>query len=402
MSLDSPQSIPSSGGGTLVPFAAERSIRIIRCASLTILGLYAGATLYKLGLIARILPAAVNCRLESTVEAVKSRTHPLGDAKRFALARSHLTATYSLVASGMLVLASGVVVFRYAPHIPIAIPVTTTLVPAMLLFGIPKSLMLPAGRLLCFFASLASAGYALGPIGWVAQDTLVVFVMLTACTVTGITLPLYLTRGMISYVMSAQVLSSALSVALVTAPKQSRDISPFKALKEQAGVKVLLNGDINVLFTMQLLSNIGVCALHTLPIIYHCVTWQGREEDLRDSIDPVREAFAICAGSTYVMYCCVRWACRLLIRHVTADSSGNPSSGHGQNTWLALSKYSLDINRASGVASGVVMGLWYVRVVSLLQRGDLETSLNQLRSVCARVSPMRLLLGGVPPLPVHS
>ncbi|KAG5493679.1 hypothetical protein JIQ42_02053 [Leishmania sp. Namibia] len=375
------------------PYAVERNIRILRYGSLAILGGYALATVYKVGLVARVLPATINHRLESVVEAIKSRTQPMGDAKRFALARSHLTATYGLAASGMLVLATGAAIFRRAPRVPIAIPVATTVVPGALLLGIPKWRMLSGSRLLCFFTSMFSAGYALGPIGWVAQDTLIILVLLTGCTMAGICVPLYLTRGMISYVVSAQVLSSALSVALVTAPKQSKGRSPFKGLKDQTGVKIILDGDINVLFTMQLISNMGVCALHTLPSIYHCVTWQGRDADLPDSIDPVKEAFGICAGTTYLLYRCVRWACRLLIRRVMTDSTSDPQGGQGQNTWLALSSHSLDVNCASGVVSGVVMCLWYVRAVSLLQKGDMETSLNQLRSVCARVSPMSLLLG---------
>ncbi|CBZ30054.1 conserved hypothetical protein [Leishmania mexicana MHOM/GT/2001/U1103] len=393
MNLKSAEAVPTRGGGTALSSAAEHNIRILRYGSLAILGGYVVATFYKIGLIARILPAALNHPLESAVEAIKSRTQPVGDAKRFALARAHLTATYSLAASGMLALASGVATFRCVPRVPIAIPVATTVVPTVLLLGIRRRLMLSAGRLICFFTSLMSVGYALGPIGWVAQDTLIVLVLLTGCTMTGLCVPLYLTRGMISYVVSAQVLSSALSVALVTAPRQSKDNSPFKALKEQAGVKIILNSDINVLFTMQLMSNVGVCVLHTLPSIYHCVTWQGCEADLQDSIDPVREAFGICAGTTYVIYRCVRWACRLLIRRVMADSTNNQHGGHGQNTWLALANHSLDVNRASGVVSCVIMGLWYVRAVSLLQRGDMETLLNQLRSVCARFSPMSLLLG---------
>ncbi|KAI5687092.1 hypothetical protein MNV84_07138 [Leishmania braziliensis] len=393
MGIRSTGTMPTGGGDTAMSSVAERNVRILRYGSLVILGGYAVAICYKMGLIAQILPAVINHSLESAVEVIKTRTQPVGDAKRFALARSHLTATYSLAASGMLVLTSGVVAFRYAPHIPIAIPVATALVPAALLLGIPKRLMLPGARLLCFFTSLMSAGYALGPVGWVAQDTLIVFVLLTGCTMTGICVPLYLTRGMISYVVSAQVISCALSIALVTTPKQSKPTSPFSSLKEQSGVKIFLNGDINVLFTMQLLSNVGVCAWHTLPVIYHCATWHGCEADLRESIDPVREAFGICAGATYVMYRCVRWACRLLIRRVVAESSQNPQGGQGQNTWLALSNYSLDVNHASGIVSSVVMGLWYVRAVSLLQKGDMESLLNQLRVVCTRISPMSLLLG---------
>lgn len=386
---DSPIIAENAGASS----TAARNVRFLRYSSLALLGGYVIATCYKVGLVSRLLPVKVNKSLESTVEAIKQRTQPIGDAKRFALVRAHLTYTYGLATSGMLAVAAGVATFWAAPNIPFALPIATTLVPAVLLMGIPKAYMQPAARLLCFYLSLYSTGYAFGPIGWVAQDTLVVFVLLSGCTMTGLCLPLYLTRGMISYVVSAQVLSSALSVALITAPKQSRDTSVFKKLKEQAGVQIILNGDINVLFTMQLLSNVGICALHTLPNIYRFVRWQGAEAELMDSVDGVKEAFAICAGTVYVVYRAVRWSCRLLIRRVMSDSQQHPKGGAGQNTWLAMSNHSLDVNRASGVVSGLVMGLWYVRAVSLLQKGDVETTLNQLRTVCARISPMGLLLG---------
>ena len=376
-----------------VSSTAARNVQVLRYGSLAILGGYVIATCYKVGLVSRLLPARLNRRLESTVETIKQHTQPVGDTKRFALVRAHLTRTYGLATSGMLAIASGVATFWVAPRIPFALPLATTLVPAVLLMGIPKAYMQPAARLLCFYLSLYSTGYAFGPIGWVAQDTLVVFVLLSGCTMTGLCLPLYLTRGMISYVVSAQVLSSALSVALITAPKQSRNTSVFKKLKDQAGVQIILNGDINVLFTMQLLSNVGICALHTLPNIYRFVTWQVSEEALASSADAVKEAFAICAGSMYVIYRAVRWSCRLLIRRVMSDNAHHPNGGAGQNTWLTMSNHSLDVNRASGVVSGLVMGLWYVRAVSLLQRGDVESTLNNLRTVCARISPMGMLLG---------
>ncbi|KPA81057.1 putative mitochondrial hypothetical protein [Leptomonas pyrrhocoris] len=378
---------------SIVSSAAARNVCILRYGSLALLGGYVVATCYKIGLVRRILPAKWNHSLESTVEVIKQRTQPIGDAKRFALVRAHLTCTYGLAASGMLAVAAGVAAFWAVPSIPFAIPIAATLVSTVLLLGVPKAYMHPAARLLCFYLSLYSTGYTFGPIGWVAQDTLVVFVLLSGCTMTGLCVPLYLTRGMISYVVSAQVLSSALSVALITAPKQSRDTSVFKKLKEQAGVQIVLNGDVNVLFTMQLLSNVGICALHTLPNIFRFVIWQGDEEELTDSADPLKEAFAICAGTMYVLYRAVRWSCRLLIRRVMSDSQQSPRGGAGQNTWLAMSSHSLDVNDASGVVSGLVMGLWYVRAVSLLQKGDVEATLNHLRTVCARISPVALLLG---------
>ncbi|KPI89845.1 hypothetical protein ABL78_1014 [Leptomonas seymouri] len=373
--------------------APARNVCILRYGSLAILGGYAVATCYKMGLVSRILPSKWNSSLESTVEAIKERTHPMGDAKRFALVRSHLTRTYSLAASGMLAIAAGVATFWVVPSIPFAIPISTTLVATLLLVGVPKAYMQPTARLLCFYLSLYFTGYAFGPIGWVAQDTLVVFVLLSGCTMTGLCVPLYLTRGMVSYVLSAQLLSSALSIALITAPKRSSGTSAFKKLRDQEGVQILLNGDINVLFTMQILSNVGICALHTLPNIYRFVSWQGGEEELIASVDPLKEAFAICAGTMYAVYRTVSWSCRLLIRRVMSDNQQHPKGDAGQNTWLAMAHHSFDANRASGVVSGLVMGLWYVRAVSLLQKGDMETTLNQLRSVCTHISPMKFLLG---------
>lgn len=384
MSLSQPKSIAAG---------AQRTVATMRYGSLAILGGYSIAICYKCGVLRRVLPSAFNSKLEQMVGVIKSKTEPLGNTARFALVRRHLTKTYGLVASGMLTAAIGVAAFWLFPSVPISLSITATLVPSMLLIGIPKSMMRPAVRTLCYYIAWLSAGYTFGPIGWIAQDTLVVFVLLSGCTVVGLCVPLFLTRGMVSYIISSQVLSTALSVALMTAPKHSRANSPFKTLKEQHGVQIILNGDINVLFTLQQLSNVCILALHTLPTIYRVVSQRGEtEEALQESLDPLFEAFGICAGAMYVAYRIVRWSCRRLIQIVVSDSRRSPGGGQGQNTWLVMSSYPMNVDGAIGVVSGAVMCLWYVKVVALLQKSDPASTLNHLRHFCACYSPMGLLL----------
>lgn len=378
----------------LPPVRMDGALMAVRYASLAVIGGYTIGLLYRLGFARRVLPAAVNDKLESAVEAVKERTKPIGDAARFALVRQHLIRTYGWATTGMVTLAAGVLLFCRYPRVPIVIPVAASVVPALLFIAIPRHLMAPAARVLCFYTSLLSAGYALGPIGWAAQDSLVVFVMLSGCTMVGLCVPLFLTRGMISYVLSAQLLACALSLSLVTAPKQSKDYSPFKLLKAQAGVQVILNGDVNVLLTMQLISNVGITALHTLPYIYKFVSWKDSEEQLIASVDPLLQAFCITAGWAYVGYRLVRSCVAKLVKKIFSDERArNGSGGAGQGSWSLLMNGQVDGLRVTDGVTGLMMVLWYVKAVSLLQHSDPTETLESVRYVFQRISPLPLLLG---------
>lgn len=378
----------------MAPDSSAETIRLLRLGSLAVLGGYTVAICYRCGFFRKILPAYVSTALEQRVDAVKKVTEPIGNAVRFSMARRHLIQTYGLATSGMMMLAAGAVSFRFAQHIPVAVPVTVGLV-SLLLLGLPRNLMIPAARVLCFYTSLLSAGYVAGPLCWVAQDTLLLFVLLTGCTMTGLCVPLFLTRGMVSYVVSAQCLTCALSLSLVTAPKKSPDYSPFKLLKAQPGTQLVLNGDINVLLTMQMLMSVGISALHTLPTIYHYVSFQVSERELVGNGDPLREAFCICAGANYVAYRLVKYCIHRLLQHVLAEDTSDIHRG-SLGSWTILGARrgaSANVSYASGLVSGLFMVLWYVGMVSLLQRGDAKTTLDRVRGICARCSPLAVILG---------
>lgn len=110
------------------------------------------------------------------------------------------------------------------------------------------------------------------------------------------------------------------------------------------------------------------------------------------------------------MYRSVRALMRILIRRVLpADvvaemehrrRRGRDSQSEWQHggmwhrLWQTFGKSHMDINTTSGLASGLVLGLWYIKTVSYLQRSDPTRTLNMIRRTCAALSPLKLLLVG--------
>ncbi|CCW60906.1 unnamed protein product [Phytomonas sp. EM1] len=372
------------------------TIRILyhlRRGSFVVLGVYAAALFYQIGGFRRILPRRLQGALEAVVAAIRARTEPIGNPSRFAATRRHLLRVYGLVASGVIAWGAGAVLFRKLPHFPIALAIATTGIPAAVVLAIPRRVLPPAGRFFSFYLSLLSAGYAMGPMAWVAQDTLLVFVLFSGFTLLGLCVPLFLTRGMVSYVVSAQVLSAALSLCLVTTPKGRTGFAPFREFKKHAGMQLILNGDVNVLLTLQLAMNMGICVLHTLPTIHRFISWKGSLAELEASTDALKEAACICAAWNYLAYRFVRSLVRFLIRYVLGKHVTD-SRPRGRGSWLRMSDSTglMSVTNVSGAASGFVMLLGYVRVVSLLQRGDLEATLERVRGICAKYSPIGVLL----------
>lgn len=387
--------MPESTGNATIP---PHTLKVLRYGSLAVLGGYAVSICYRVGLFRKVLPATVNTKLENTVEAIKAKTEPLGDAKRFTLARNHLIKAYTWAAGGMVCVAAGVGVFAACPRIPIAIPIITAVVPSLLVVGVPKNLMRPAARALSFILATVSSGYVLGPIGYVAQDSILVLLLLTGCTMSGVCIPLFLTRGMISYVLSAQTLSMAAAIALVTTPVATKETSPFKTLKAQPGVQMILKADVNVMLTMQMLSNLVITLAHTVPTIHHFISWKGTEEDLLDSVDALKEASFICGGWVYIIARIVRSLTRVLMLRVAdeneAKAQESARSGRRGGHVTLIRRSNVDV--ASGVVSGVVTCLLYVRLVSQMQQGDPKHTLATVRKVCARLSPLSVVLGSQP------
>ncbi|KEG14124.1 putative retrotransposon hot spot (RHS) protein [Trypanosoma grayi] len=380
--------------------AAERALRMLRSASWLVVGGYGVALCYRFGLFSKVLPKAAVDTVEGVVEKIKARTEPLGDVSRYAAARSHLVRVYSLSALGMLTAAVGGAVFFAFPKVPIAVPVALTLVPSVVLFLVPREMMLPVGRLACLFTSCFAFGYSFGPIGWIAWDSLAIFLTLLASTMAGLCVPLFLTRGMVSYVLSSQLLSCTLSLAAVTTTPLVMAAATAAATGSgstnisKSSLDILRRADVNVLITMQLISNWGINLLHTIPVIIHFVRWEGTKEELILSVDPVKESMCICAGAAYVMWRSFRWACRRLILTVATDGAKDASEKVHEK-WGDSSSSPLPMQNVSGVGASLLLVLWYVRAVSALQRGETLAILDNLRCVCARASPVSMLVGSV-------
>ncbi|KAH9593171.1 hypothetical protein LSM04_007223 [Trypanosoma melophagium] len=382
----------------------------LRRAAWFVVGGYGIALCYRVGLLHKLLPQRLTNVMDDVVMRVKARTEPLGNTQRYAAARSHLMRVYSLSTVGMMFMAVGGAAFCVFPKIPIVIPVALTIVPSTLVLLLPRDMMLEAGRMACLCTSAVALGYSFGPIGWVAWDSLAIFATLLVSTMTGLCLPLFLTRGMISYVLSSQLLSCALSLAAVTTTpllisthNNSNNsniiiISSTSAMTAGVhGMDILRRTDVNVLLTMQLISNWGINLLHTLPTIAHFVRWKKSEEELQLSVDPVKESLCICGGVAYVFWRTFRWACRRIIR---PNNNNNKENGDNvmktrevwRDPWGYFTQNVLRRKDAGGISASVLLLLWYIRAISALQRGETVATLESLRSVCARVSPVNLLV----------
>ncbi|ORC91591.1 putative retrotransposon hot spot (RHS) protein [Trypanosoma theileri] len=379
------------------------SLTPLRRAAWCVVGGYGIALIYRVGLLQKLLPRRISTAVDNVVSRVKARTEPLGNTQRYAAARKHLLRVYTLSTMGMLFAAVGGAAFCVFPKIPIVIPVALTVVPSTLVLLLPRDMMIEAGRVACLFTSALALGYSFGPIGWVAWDSLAIFTTLLASTMTGLCLPLFLTRGMISYVLSSQLLSCALSLAAVTtAPlliphtNNNNNINNLTSGIQPGvnGMDILRRTDVNVLLTMQLISNWGINLLHTLPTIVHFVRWKESEEQLPLSVDPVKESLCICGGVAYVFWRSFRWVCRRIIRprNESTDVGMMKPQELSRDPWGYLNHNVLRRQTTGGVGASLLLLLWYVRSVSALQRGETVATLESLRSVCARISPVNLLV----------
>ncbi|EPY40184.1 hypothetical protein AGDE_03744 [Angomonas deanei] len=377
---------------------------VLRYGALAILGGYAVSIAYRVGLVQKVLPAAIYQKIESTVEAVKAKTQPIGDAKRFALARAHLTRTYTLTSLGMSSFIAGVLTFVVQPKVPIVVPMIVTIMSALLVVAVPRRLLLRPYRILCHMLCFYAAGYSFGPIGWVAQDSLFLCLLLTVCTMAGLVTPLFLTRGLISYLLSSQLLSLTLSIAFFTAPKEAKlKYSPFNMLKEQRGVQLILSADYNILLTLQFVGDLLILGLHTLPIMYYFVSAKAEpteesdekeEAALLNHVDDVREAFCICTGWSYLVYRTVKHFARFFVEKVINESNEKKKTNDSRqdHSWQILAERRASLSGASGACSGLMMVLLYIKVISILQRDDPKMSLDQFRRMCNRFSPLEAIL----------
>eukprot|EP00796_Vickermania_ingenoplastis_P008420 gene8420-5900_t len=355
----------------------SNTVILLHYGSLAVISGYAVCLTYRLGWVKKVLRPSMYDKLEGVVERLKAKTSPMGPPARLQLLRSHLLQAYSYTFSGMVCLSAGIAAFMWYPRFPLMIAVVGSVVPGVLVAAVPRKVVGPTTRRIMFHVCWLFGGYSLGPIGWVAQDVLATYVLVTTCTVAGITVPLYLTRGIVTYCVSAQVLSFALSTYAVTSTTNT--LTLFGVLKSHPGVQQILNSDVNGILFLQLVSNIAIQSFHTLPKIKKYINWKNSDDALKASGDPLWDAHTICAGWTYVGYRMIRGAFHRVLRRL----SGKDSEG-------AISAYSADsksLKMISSISSGLVIGVIYVQVITRLQQGDIEGTLGNMRQFFRKISP---------------
>lgn len=365
-----PRRTPAPTRTDLETAASLQALESLRKVSWLVVGGYAAATLYKLGVVARLLPAGINAGLEKAVEAVKSKTQPLTNGKRFKMARSCLARTYVYSSLAFALSGVGIYAFFEAPVVPISIPIALSAVSSAVLWVCPKAWIIPAGRMAFAAAGSIATGYCFGPVHWIAYDSIFVFNIVVTSSSVGFTLPLFLTRGMVAYFMSAQLLSTALAVAATSV------LSP--------------GGDLNSALTVQLVSNCALCAFHTIPTVHKYLKADSDEKLLAEE-DPLGEGYKVFAGIEYGMFQVFRYTSTAVVSALTSSDRKGVTKEERQQlrTFADLSVWH---ERCSNVIASMLFLAVYVKAVSYLQRTGARAQLEDLRLLFGKVSPLRLLM----------
>jgi hypothetical protein len=348
--------------------ANAHALEIMRKASWVVVGGYAVATLYKLGVVARLLPSGLNKKLEKTVEAIKRRTQPLTNTKRFTMARSCLSQTYLVSSFAFACSGLGVFAFFENPSLPIGLPIAISAVSSAVLWVCPKSWVIPAGRLGLTAAGSVATGYCFGPLHWVAYDSIFMYNAVVASSAIGFTLPLFLTRGMVAYFLSAQLLSLSLAVACSS---------------------LLGSTDVNVALTLQIISNFALCAIHTIPTVRKYIEAES-DEKLGAEEDAVGDGFKVFAGVQYGIFQLFRSGSTAVLAALTSSDRKGVTKEERQQlrTFADLSVWHA---RCSNVIATSLFLVVYVKAVSYIQRSGARTQLEDARWLFRRLSPLSLV-----------
>lgn len=362
-------------------YSASQSnpVRIIHYASGAIIGIYAVSICYKTGLLARILPPKPYKAIERVVEKAKEKTKPVfSTASRLTLLQRHLFKTYGWTALGMTLTTAGAIGFVQNPRIPLAPFLVAALFCGLVLGSVPKNAMTPLGRKGLFLSCWLSGGYTIGPIVWVAQDRMSLYALVSSSSLVGVSIALLLTRGVVSYLVSSQALSFALSLFVATSSTSTATI--FGLFKSHPGLQHILHSDLTSLVLMQFVSNAVLLGVHTIPRIRQYVNMKKSVAELVEAEDALWDAHALCAGWVYAMYCLVRKGFFKVLKMTASKNSHTHSS-----------RFDLEeaktFNAISSVSSAVIMVVMYVQLVAHLQRGDVNASLNHMRHLFQQISP---------------
>lgn len=352
-------------------------IKLLRVGGAVVIGLYGAALCYRLGLVRRILPAAINEQLEAKVEKLKAQSEPPTGSAQFAVARGHLLRTYGFAAGGLMLGCFGAAAFCKLPHIPIGLAIAATITPSVVLHFVPQRFMTLPSRGLLFAAACLACGYTLGPMNYVALDTLIPFGFLVGSTVVGFSVPLFLTRGMISYFFSTQLLSCSLATVL-SSGQLSQAI------------------DVNVMLTVQMLANAVLAIAHTIPVVRKCVSWTEPLDKLEAELDPLLEGFHICGSVSYGVFAVFRALCTSVLLAVTRDDKFSKGATKEERRYLrTFANMTLNVEKWSKIFSSIMFAIVYVRVVSYLQQKGSVQQLDRWRQLFARFSPVRLIVTNI-------
>lgn len=340
---------------------------------------------YRIGLLKKIMPSSSYKTIEKNVEVIKSKTEPMvSSPNRLQLLRSHLIHAYSYTCAGVAMLSMGVLDFVMYPKIPLICFIGSSLSAGFMLAAIPKKVVSQRTRFLLFLLCWFSSGYALGPLGWVAQDTLATYFLVTGSALCGVTSALFLTRGVVSYLFSAQLFSFALSIFVATSHKSTATL--FGVFKSHPGVRCILHSDVQLIFGMQLVANLTIQIFHTLPRIRQYVLAEDTDDMLREKADPLADAHTLCASWSYVGYRVVRGAFYQALKYLYGKESDSSVA------LFMREEGSKGLNIISSISSGIILGATYLRFITRLQKqGNIESSMNTMRQLFQSLStPHRL------------
>jgi hypothetical protein len=374
--------MPAARPSVPVQQSGEAAVQMLHLAARCVVGSFLTALLYKVGAIHVILPKPIVARLESAVESIKSKTEPKKLTKMFATTRLRLLRTYGLTAALWGCSAMGTLTFFANPYIPIAVPIVANVASAGVVLATTPEMVATEGRIASALVASYTLGYAFGPMNWVGYDSLAPFAVVVASTLGGFSIPLFLTRGSISYFLSTQLLSSSLSICGMMA-------------LSQGGVPA----DVNVMLTLQVIANVLLGLGHTIPVLSASAARAPQsptqEEDSQAvEGDVVKEALKLYGASAYIMWRTFKFVCMFAVRRVFKEDPGVMTKEEKRK----LKNWSDVANRTTLVSDVLASGLFlltYIKVVSVMQQSTAGKSLNSRldssRKILAALSPITLI-----------
>ena len=367
---------------------------------------YGIGVLYKLGVLTYIIPKPIYNMLDKFVAKLKHRTKPPSMTHLKANTKHFLTKTYLLTGCWWISTALGTLLFFRFPFVPISLPVMTFIAPVIGLnlthyfhnkmkiegnaneniyttisnSGIIKGTM-------CFVSSI-SLGYAFGPLNWIGYDVLGLFSVIIGGSITGLMLASYLCRGKVSFLVTAQLLSS--SIACSTVPLFQHFDIPL--------------GDINVMLCLQWVVSTVIGVFHTIPTMSRFDTL---ESDLskRDSVVHCshNEPMDMCAYlSSMKVFCLLIYLWFTIMKRMVVDllrkmdKAPNTSRLNENTTIRDILKHNDELRDKYGIFADFVTGLSfciiYIKFISRMQKNGNFTVLHWMRFLFIRISPLKYIL----------